>query len=446
MRPSRSVLIAVAAALALPAAAGCRGTWEQRVAPAQQAFYEGREEEAVELLRDRLERGLHGPDELLLRMEYAMALQATGRYADAARQLVAVDDRLEVLDYTRAPLDALASALFSVDRKDYRATRPERLMVNVQNMLNFLGAGDWEGAAVEARRARVQLLQADLPEDRKYGSRFAWALAGLCFELAGRDGEAADAVREAPGAGLDARPGAGEGSIVVVVQNGKAPVRAQARYWLLVHGRLHRLQVPALVPREGGSSRVVVSVDARVVGEPPVLLDLSEHTARRYAEEFPRLLAAAALAIVPRDYVGRAVTKQVRDEDRPDSSGRNVLADALGFLASEAVAEALPADTRCWSLLPADVRALRINVPAGEHRVSVALYGGPRADAAPLTWDVTVGEGGFALVDALGSTAEGYAPPPEPRALDATGTPAGVAALELLEAALVARDVWRHRP
>jgi hypothetical protein len=444
VRPSASGLIALT--LALPLVAGCRGTWEQRIAPAQQAFYEGQEEDAAELLRKQLEDGLHGPDELLLRMEYAMALQAAGRYADATRQLMAADDRLELLDYTRAPIDALTSALFSVDRRDYRATRPERLMLNVQNMINFLGAGDWEGAAVEARRARVQLLQTDVPEDRKYSSRLVWGLAGVCFELAGRDGESADAYRTAQVPGLDVRPAAGEGSILVVVQNGKAPVRRQARYLLLVHDRLHRLQVPALVPRAGGAARALVSVDGLTVGEAPVLLDLSAQAAHRYDLEFPRLLAAAALAVVPRQYVGEAVVERTRDEDEPDQSSRNVLAQLLGFLATEAVAEALPADTRCWSLLPADIRALRVNVPAGTHRVTVTMQAGTGAASRSLEWEVSVQDGGFALVDAVGATLEGWAAAPEPRLLDATHTPAGVAALELLEAALVVREAWRHRP
>lgn len=432
--------------LLLATAGGCRGTWEQRVGPAQQAFYGGQEDEAAELLRARLEDGLRGPDELLLRMEYAMALQAAGRFVEASRQLMAADDRLELLDYTRAPLDALSSALFSVDRRDYRATRPERLLLNVQNMINFLGAGDWEGAAVEARRARVQLLQSDLPEDRKYASRLVWGLAGVCFELAGRDDEAADAYRTAQVDGLDARPGKGEGSILVVVQNGKTPVRVQAQYLLLLHGRPQRLQVPALVPRAGGVPRATVSVDGRPVGDAPVLLDLSAQAAHRYTLEFPRLLAAAALAIVPRQYLGEQVERRARDEDEPDSKSRNVLAGLLGFLATEALAEALPSDTRCWSLLPADIRALRVNVPAGRHHVTVIFRGGPGRPDRALDWEVTVQAGGFALVDAVGATLEGYAPPPEPRALDATHTPAGVAALELLEAALVAREIWRHRP
>jgi hypothetical protein len=312
-------------------------------------------------------------------------------------------------------------------------------------MLNFLGAGDWEGAAVEARRARVQLLQSDLPEDRKYTSRLVWGLAGVCFELAGRDEEAADAHRESQAAGLDARPGPGEGSLLVVVQNGKTPVRTQAKYLLLLGGTLQRLQVPALVPRAGGAKRVVVAVDGRPVGEAPVLLNLSAQAAHRYDLEVPRLLAAAALAMVPRQYIGQSVQRRARDADEPDGSSQNVLASLLGFLASEAVAEALPADTRCWSLLPADIRALRVSVPAGTHRVQVTLHGGSSPLGRTLSWEVFVQDGGFALVDALGATVEGYAAVPEPRALDATHTPAGVAALELLEAALVVREAWRYR-
>ncbi|MGQ0554129.1 MAG: hypothetical protein ACT4PU_13025 [Planctomycetota bacterium] len=434
----------VAFALLLPLAvlAGCRGTWEQRIAPAQRAFYDGDATGAVVLLQAQLTEATGSSDEGVLRLELASALQAAGRYAEAAEQLMTADQHLEQLDYVETPLDELASALFSVDPGNYRATRPERLMLNVQNMVNFLGAGNWESAAVEARRARLLMLQEDLAEDERYASRLAWGLAGVSLQLAGAESEARDAFKAADRPDLAARPGPGEASLLVVVQNGKAPVRVPGRFWLFVSGNLQRLQLPTLVPRSPGFGSAQVLVDGRPAGEPPVLLDLSAQALHRYDRELPHLLAASALQMLARSTVTSAVERKIEDHDRSAAATRNLLADLLGFLAGEVVAEALPPDTRCWSLLPSEVRALRLSVPAGTRRVAVEFQDerGPRL----LEWEVTLESGGFALVNAVGATLDPWAPAPDPRSADLTNTPAGVQALALLETALILREVIKR--
>ncbi len=462
-----AVALAPVLAAALALLPGCGATLEQRVTGAQRAFYGGDVDRAAELLQKRLARDSHSPDAGLLRLELASALQAAGRYAEAAAQLVAADDALEILDYDSAPLRELAWALFAVPRSEYRASRPEKLLVNVENILNFLGLGDWEGAAVEARRARILMLQSDLRASRRYESAFAWSLAGLALQLAGRDGEAAGCFREAAGARdaagargpaggrdavggvaadiahMEAAPGPGQGSVLVVVQNGKAPVRAQAEYHLFLHGGLHRLQIPALAARGGAFSRALVGVDGTPAGEAPVLLDLAAQAGRRWDDEFPRLLAAAALQMLPRAALGAAVKRKL--ETRHDSNPlQDALAEVAGLWAEETLAEALPSDTRCWSLLPRDVRALRLSVPAGRHTVTLDLVDAPDRPPRRMEWEVTVEDGGFALVNAVTGPLEGWSPTPEPHGDDVSDAPAGQQALELLEAALAWREAVRH--
>jgi hypothetical protein len=324
-------------------------------------------------------------------------------------------------------------------------------MVNVENMVNFLGAGDWERAAVEARRARILMLQSDLDAGERYESGLAWALAGVSLQLAGRHGEAHDCFRSAseqrlPGgpdpAALGRQPGPGEGSVLVLVQNGKAPVRAPADYYLFFHDGLHRLEIPALAARSGGWGRAIVEVDGSPIGEAPLLLDLAAQAAHRWDDEFPRLLAAAALQMIPRVLVGTAVRKGLETQ-----SGHNPEQDSwawlAGFLSEELIAEALPTDTRCWSLLPRDVRALRLSVPAGEHTVTVRLASAPAQAEQRMEWSVTVDEGGFALVNAITSTMEGWTPTTPPHGGDVSHTAAGQQALSILEAALAWREIVR---
>jgi hypothetical protein len=427
-------------AVLLAALVGCSAPWTQRVEPPQRAFYRGDTEASVRLLTAQLADADRGADEDVLRLELAMALQATGRYREAAEQLIAADRSLEELDYTSTPLDELAYALFAAPRNHYRAPRSEKLLLNTENMINYLGAGDWEEAAVEARRARVLMLQADLPEEQRYSNRLAWALAGLALQQAGRDGEATDAFRESGSTTLEQRPALGEGSVLVIVQNGKAPVRVQAVYWLWVEGLYHRLQIPALVSRPSGFSRVSVTVDGKPAGTPAALLDIGGQAEHRYDAEFPRLIAAAALQAVPRALAADKLADELGDKDKPSHATRNQVARLFGALAVDWMASALPSDTRSWTLLPREVRALRLNLPAGRHVIEVLLDGDVVTGASrTVEWTVDVKAGGLELVNVITSTREGWNAVPDPRSRNLSGQPAGITALALLESVLASR-------
>lgn len=427
----------VLAAVLAVALGGCRATWEQHVEPPQRAFYRGDVDASVRLLERQLADARGGADEDVLRLELAMSLQASGRYSEAAEQLVAADRSLEELDYTSTPIDELAYALFATPRNYYRAPRSERLLLNTQNMINYIGAGQWEEAAVEARRARTLMLQADLPENERYANRLAWALAGVALQQAGSDGEAADAFREAGETDLTRAPAEGEGSVLVLVQNGKAPVRVQAAYWLWVDGLYHRLQIPALVARPSGFARATVFVDGKLAGSPTTLLDIAGQAERRYAAEFPRLIAAAVLQAVPRALVADKLVDELSDEDQSDHAARNEVARLFGSLAIEWLSSALPSDTRCWTLLPREVRAMRLNLPAGKHVIEVELDGeAVTGKSRRMKWTVDVVPGGLALVNVITATREGWRALPDPPSENLTSQPAGVAALALLESAL----------
>ena len=421
---------------------------ELRAEQGARAFYRGDLEAAVRLSERRLDRARGGADEGVARLDLAIALQAAGRPLQAAELLVAADDELEVLDYTTAPLEVLADVVFSRARSGYRARRHERILLHVEALLGFLSGGKPVEAAVEARRARVLLLQADLPGEDRAASRLAWALCGTALDAAGAHAEAADcyATLAALPGGEDlarefSRPaGPGEGAVLVVVRDGMAPVRAQAIYRLWVAGALRRVNVPALVGRPSGFERASIALDGGAPRDLPVLLDVERQAAERWSGEFPRLLASAALAAVPRALLQDAVTRAVRDGDRPEGDVRNVLAEFLGYFAAEAVAEALPADTRAWTLLPARVRAARFVVPAGRHELAVESAG-PVGGGAPrrADWVIEVGEGALVVASDFTAVGAGWrAPllPDPPPGTDLTARPVGVAARELLGAAL----------
>ena len=69
----------------------------------------------MRLLDARLHDDPDGPDAHVLRLERASALAAAGRYAESAAELVALDDQLEVLDYSSAPVSELSALVFATD-------------------------------------------------------------------------------------------------------------------------------------------------------------------------------------------------------------------------------------------------------------------------------------------------------------------------------------------
>ena len=416
------------------ACVGC-ATYEDRLRPVHEAFYSGRLAEAEENLRDQVDDG-PVTDKTLLQIELASVLQARERYAEAAQLLAAADERLEVLDYSAAPIDALVEFAFAIDDV-WRASPPERVMINTQNMLNYLGAGDLEGAAVEARRLVILLSQSDLTADERYSNSFGWGLAGIILAAGGDLEEAKDAFAQLPANNAlraPARP-QGHGTILVVCQLGRAPIRRQARYWITTGGAPHQLNIPVMQKRPGGASSASVSLDGSDRGVVQMMFDLSDQLMRRYDDEFPRLVAAAVTQVVPRALAGKAIAKGVEMaiEDEGDSEAEEAAAELVGalvgFLGESAVAATQVADVRCWSLLPGNYGAMRLDVAPGQHSLSVALSG----VGLPRQVSVDVGPGELVLVNIISEPGAGYRELAEPRGSDLTYQPVGLAALDLLE-------------
>ena len=414
--------------------AGC-ATYEDRLRPVHEAFYSGRLAEAEANLRDLVDGGPVN-DKTLLQIELASVLQAHERYAEAAQLLSAADERLEVLDYSAAPIDELAEFAFAIDDV-WRASPPERVMINTQNMLNYLGAGDLEGAAVEARRLMILLSQSDLAADERYSNSFGWGLAGIILAAGGDLEEAKDAFTQLPTNNAlrgSARP-QGHGTILVVCQLGRAPIRREARYWITSGGAPHQLNIPVMQKRPGGAASASVSLDGSDRGVVQMMFDLSEQLMRRYDEEFPRLVAAAVTQVVPRAIAGKVIAKSVEvaledDEDsQTEAAAAELVGSLIGFLAESAVAMTQVADVRCWSLLPGHYGAMRLDVAPGQHSLSIALAGG----GLPRQVSVDVSPGELVLVNIVSEPGAGYRELAEPRGSDLTYQPAGLAALDLLE-------------
>ena len=407
----------------------CAASYHERLAGAHRLYYDGDPLGAAERLADLIVERRGEADADLLRLERASALAAAGRHAEAARAMADVDSRLEVLDYTDTPVTALSDLIFSTTLEPYRATRPEKVLINTLNMLNFVAAGDVESAAVEARRARVLLTQADLDAEQRYENPLTWTLAGWVLRYAGQEAEAVEAFAAA---GTEAPPPLAEpgaGTLLIAVHVGRGPVRVEEFLTLHVSGRPRRLQWPALASRRGGVSNVVPRVSVFDAVPAPVRLDVEAQARHAYAFGLDRLLAAAAVQSLLRTGAADAASNDLRGDDHEDR-----FAEFIAWLAEWGLSELTPPDTRAWTLLPRVVELYAVSVPAGRHEVLLTGVGSRPGFARVV--DVSAGE--LELVAFTTAVGEGYRSTATRRESGAS-TSTGLAALRAAESALALR-------
>lgn len=339
----------------------------------------------------------HEEDALLDRLTRATSAYYAGQYERAGALLdtaaLASDDRIT----ERLSRDALALVTNDLARP-YRPRHTERLFIPYYGMLAYARAGDWEGAAVEARR--LLALVAEYEAGRDEGERALHAtlthLAGAVLERAGRTDEGRVAYRAghriadaAPSE--NPSPQLGEGELLVVLERGFVAHRVTEKIDLRVgdddarrprddprrertpdHGdEWIAIAFPALRPsaRPWGTA---TRIDADGMARETVRLAGMVDDAANADERRDRLaMLARATARAGAKY---AVSKAVRD-GKGETAG--TLADYGGSLLERA-------DVRSWHLLPQTVELLRARVPVGAHVVRVVLTEGASSRAIEL--------------------------------------------------------------
>lgn len=140
----------------------CGPSYTEEVKGAHNALMIGDPSQAMRLInaqlgvRDMTEMPAQIKDNTtLLLLERATLLQASNNYKMAARDLMAADQELVLLDLSKSKMEDVGKYLYSDDVATYRAAPYERLLLNTLNMINFLALYDLDGARVEARRFRT---------------------------------------------------------------------------------------------------------------------------------------------------------------------------------------------------------------------------------------------------------------------------------------------------
>ena len=146
------------------------------------------------------------------------------------------------------------------------------------------------------------------------------------------------------------------------------------------------VKVPKLVLAPQQFQGIEVAVAGRPVGVTETITHVGQTALDQYEATYPRVLARA----VARRAIKKGIIYGAKEGlGVANNSLVNVAMD-VGGVVWEATESA---DTRCWGLLPDRIQVLRLELPAGQHRISLRPVGGMVYAGQPQTVDVTIADG-----------------------------------------------------
>jgi len=442
----------VGVALAV-AATACAGH-SSRTLRVRAALDANRPKEALRLINEELEvksakdlpKDVSGDNTLLI-LDRSMILQQLEMYELSSRDLQLADKQIEMLDFSRGTADDIGKYMFSDDTGPYKAPPYEKLLINTQNMVNYLVRGDLNGARIEARRLAVMQKYLSDSESKAISLIGPGSyLAGFTFEKSDRPQEALryydEALQYEPYPTLaptivqlaeeadyrtpridkileradtpsdeELEEDVGElGEVLVIVNFGRVPALIAKRVpiglaltyasgalspsstatanSLAAQGLVTWVNYPELGKAKGKYGRATVKVD---YGSPAVTkanlddaMNVTHAVRAAWDEARGAIVASAITRMITRVVAGQAAKKATGDS-------------GWGLVASLAVQATLTAadtpDTRSWSTLPARMAIGRVRLPAGKHKLMVAARGDRRS------FTVDVQEGGWEAVN-----------------------------------------------
>lgn len=392
---------------------------------AYRVFYDGEPEAATALL----EKAAHKKDRLLLALDRGMIAHTLGR-PEASNEAFAEAERFFFETDVRDVTDEAASLLINDYSIEYKGEDFEKVLVHPFKALNYLTLEKPNEALVECRALNEKLVELQEKYERKsvYSEdAFARYLSGVIYESTGNKNDALVDYRLAVGAfdkhekwyGTPFPPSLREavlrlaeaqglshvvkefrerwpeqtwtpyeerkklGELVLVLENGQAPVKESARFDVILGEQIYSVSFPTYRPippaaaygvlrTEEGSARTERVSDVAAIA----VKDLDDRYRRVIAKQAARLL------------VKHVEVEKVKKENWLLGTVLNVVNSANE-----------QADLRSWETLPANLQMARLVLPPGYYEsVTLELYGkgGSRIDTVELgPWEVEAGRTRF---------------------------------------------------
>jgi hypothetical protein len=384
----------------LLAGSGC-STHEHRVREGREHFYAGRLDQATEFYHSQL--GRRAGDTDALRLNLAMVDLVAGRPHQAEQTLRAVRDEFDHLE--QADLgEATLSMLTDDQQLAYHGADYEKVLTRVFLALANLmhDGGDAEAYSLQINAKQNELMHQAM-EQQVERAEVAYTPLAVGPYLRGMLREAThtnyDDARHAyaqvvswrpafqPGSadlqratvGVHSQPGHGVLYLFALVDRG--PVKEQAMeiptsQALLVADRivshfgdydvpptLAPIQVPRVLVPPSVVDHVQLSIGNRPLGRTEVICDVAELAIRQEDAQFPYVMGRA----IARRVLKKGAIYAVKNGMEANNSLTDLAMSAVGVVweATEA------ADTRCWGLLPREIQVLRVELPAGQHRIQL---------------------------------------------------------------------------
>jgi len=409
--------------LLLVCCAGC-ATHGDRLVQVREAFYAGDLDRAAQAVDRQLARG--GGETDVLKLDRAMVHLAAGQPRQAEQLLREVRDRFDHLEQSDLGESALATVTDD-NRLAYAGEDYEEILIRAMLALSDL-MDDGDDAAAYAlqvddkQRQIVQAAENEQGDNPKLAYKqvaLGPYIHGLMRDQTHADYDgvarsyakvvswepnfragATDLQRAKHGRHSDR----GNGVLYVFALVGRGPykqetVETPSSNALLIADRIlsvtgeHSLpptvapiKVPQVVLSVNRIDRVQVSVDDQPAGATETITDVGRLAVLQYDAVYPQVVARA----VVRRIVKKGMITAGKEALNVERGSWVNLAMDVGGVAWEA---AESADTRCWGLLPDKIQVLRLELPAGEHRIALQGSDGSTVLGPESVQTVTIADG-----------------------------------------------------
>jgi hypothetical protein len=140
------------------------------------------------------------------------------------------------------------------------------------------------------------------------------------------------------------------------------------------------IKVPKVISYPNSMNNVLVEVDQRAVGATATITDVGQLAVQQYKAIYPQVVVRAVLRRAAKEAILYGAEQGIKSGVGSHGTAA-ALTEVGGFLAGLAWEGSESADTRCWGMLPDRIQVLRVEIPAGLHRITLRANGG----FAPLT-------------------------------------------------------------
>ncbi len=402
--------------------AGC-ATHADRLREVRENFYAGNLTLAEAAIEKYLERPRGEAD--VLKLDRAMLELAAGEPRKAEQTLREVRDSLDYLE--QKDLAETALTMVTDDKAAaYSGEDYEKILLRAFLALSNLmhDGGDAEAYALQVAEKQERIIQ-NGRDDAGNNPKLAYKRVALGAYLRGMLCEAhhanyddvarnwATVVSWEPGfiygkqdlerASHGHHSAPGNGVLYVFTLVGRGPYKEEVaevptQAALLIADRIitatskHSLpptiapvKVPKVVLSYNRVRNVLVYTDGLAAGRTETITDVGQLAVEQYEAIYPQVIARA----VARRVIKKGVVYGAKEVMHVDHPAAELLMD-LGGVVWEATESA---DTRCWGLLPDRIQVLRLELPAGEHRIGLRPANGTEVLGSEVTKTVTILDG-----------------------------------------------------